>query len=94
MKHAILQFLISLDQAANTFISLFFPPAWKGSWADETLSCRTYRAWKDGKVLGKFWMPVIDFLFAWQPLPEGAIGHCHGAYLKEMSRYNHPPEMR
>ena len=37
--------------------------------------------WRDGKPWGRFWMPVIDFLFAWQKLSPGAIGHCHCAYL-------------
>lgn len=92
--HALTQCAISLDQAANNLLSLFLPGAWSGSWADETLSSRAYRAWRDGKMLGRVFMPVIDFLFRWQTLPEGAIGHCHGAYLKERTRYNMPPEMR
>jgi hypothetical protein len=92
--HALTQLAISLDQAANNLLSLFLPGAWSGSWADETLSSRAYRAWRDGKVLGRVFMPAIDFLFRWQSLPPGAIGHCHGAYLKERTRYNMPPEMR
>jgi hypothetical protein len=50
--------------------------------------------WVKGKVMGKIFMPLIDFLFAWQKQEEGVIGHCHGAYLKESARYNMPPEMR
>lgn len=92
--HVFLQWWIALDQLGNATVSLIFPPSWRGTWADETLSCRTYRAWADKKVLGRFFMPLFDALFFWQEKYPGAIGHCHGAYLKEMERYNMPPEMR
>ena len=89
--HWLRQFGIGpLDQNANVLVTPFH----RGTWADETLSCRAYRAWKDGRRWGRFWMPVIDFLFAWQTLPAGAIGHCHAAYLHERERYNVPPELR
>ena len=88
--HWFVQLFISLDQLANVLIT----PLSGGAWADETLSCRAYRMWRDGKPWGRLMMPVIDFLFAWQSLPEGAIGHCHGAFIKERQKYNHPPEMR
>ena len=93
-RHLLTQTFISLDQTANVLLSWLSPWAWRGAWADETLSCRAYRAWRDGAVVGRVAMPVIDFLFKWQTLPDGAIGHCHGAYLKERDKYNHPPEMR
>lgn len=93
-KHLLTQTAISLDQTANVLLSWLSPWAWRGAWADETLSCRAYRAWRDGAPFGRVAMPVIDFLFKWQKLPDGAIGHCHGAYIKESARYNHPPEMR
>ena len=89
-KHWFLQLFIVVDQLLNVLVT----PLHAGAWADETLSCRAYRMWRDGKPWGRVWMPVIDFLFIWQTLPEGAIGHCHGAYLKERQRYNLPPEMR
>jgi hypothetical protein len=88
--HWFVQLFISLDQLANVLIT----PLSGGAWADETLSCRAYRMWRDGKPWGRIAMPVIDFLFRWQTLPGGAIGHCHAAYLKERQQYNHPPEMR
>ena len=88
--HWFVQLFISLDQLANVLIT----PLSGGVWADETLSCRAYRMWRDGKPWGRIAMPVIDFLFRWQSLPDGAIGHCHGAYIKERQKYNHPPEMR
>jgi len=90
MKHWFLQLFIAVDQLANVLVTPFS----KSAWADETLSCRSYRAWRDGKIMGKIWMPIIDALFFWQKQPPGVIGHCHGAYLKEKARYNMPPEMR
>ena len=90
IKHWLLQLFIACDQLLNVLVT----PLHGGAWADETLSCRAYRMWTEGKPWGRFWMPVIDFLFAWQTMPEGAIGHCHAAYIKEIKRYNFPPEMR
>lgn len=88
--HWFLQLFIALDQLANVLVT----PLHGGVWADETLSCRAYRMWRDGKPWGRLAMPLIDWLFGWQTLPPGAIGHCHGAYIKERQRYNSPPEMR
>ena len=78
-RHLVEQTLISLDQTANVLLSWLSPWAWRGAWADETLSSRACRAWRDRAPFGRVTMPVIDWLFAWQKLPEGAIGHCHGA---------------
>lgn len=89
ISHWLTQFFIAIDQLLNVLITPFSSSVW----ADETLSCRSYRAWKDGKFFG-WTMKVIDLLFFWQKLPEGAIGHCHAAYLHERQRYNLPPEMR
>lgn len=88
--HWFLQLFIACDQLLNVLVTPFS----LGAWADETLSCRAYRMWVKKKPWGLIAMPVIDFLFKWQTLPRGAIGHCHGAYLKERSRYNLPPDMR
>jgi hypothetical protein len=89
-QHWFLQLFISLDQLLNLLVT----PLHGGAWADETLSCRAYRMHRDGKPWGRVWMPVIDALFFWQPLPAGAIGHCHAVYLKERARHDLPPEMR
>lgn len=94
LKHLAIQVFITLDQTLNVLLSILFPWAWRGAWADETLSCRAYRAWRDGAVVGKVAMPVIDLFFKWQKLRHDAIGHCHNAYLNEREKYNHPPEMR
>jgi hypothetical protein len=85
---------ISFDQTINCFLSLFFPKAWAGAWADETLSSRAWRMYSTNKPWGKFWRPIIDALFFWQKQPKGINGHCHGAYVKEKARYNLPVEMR
>lgn len=90
VAHWFTQLFIACDQLLNVLVT----PLHAGVWADETLSCRAYRMWAAGKPWGRFWMPVIDLLFKWQKLPPGAIGHCHGAYLKEQDRYNMPAEFR
>lgn len=84
MKWYIVNLLCALDQFVN---ALF------GGWCDETMSSHAYRLWRDGKPFG-WLMRVYDVLFAWQKLPAGAIGHCHGAYMKERTQYQHPPEQR
>jgi hypothetical protein len=79
------QVLIAVDQVLNALI----PPIFTLSYADETLSARTYRAAKRGKIVGRMAMPVIDLLFFWQ-----GHGHCRNAYIKEVERRNLPPEYR
>jgi hypothetical protein len=79
------QTLLALDQLANALI----PPFFTLSYADETLSARTYRAARRGRIVGRTVMPVIDLMFRWQG-PE----HCRMAYVKEMERRNLPPEYR
>ena len=80
------QVFIGFDQ----FINALIPPI-DGtlSYADETLSARSYRAHRDGKVLGKVFMPLIDMLFFWQ-----GPSHCKNAYIKEFERHNYPDEYR
>lgn len=84
MRWYVVNLLCSVDQLVN---ALF------GGWCDETMSSHAYRLWRDQKPAG-FLMRVYDALFAWQTVPRGAIGHCHGAYLKERQRYQSPPEQR
>lgn len=80
------QVFIALDQLANAL-----PPPFDGTigYADETLSARCYRAHRDGKIMGRVLMPVIDLLFFWQ-----GPGHCKNAYIKEFERKNYPDEYR
>ena len=75
-----IQVAIAIDQLANTLL---------GGTADETLSARAYRAHRDGKMLGRLFMPLIDLLFFWQ-----GAGHCKNAYIKEFERKNYPDEYR
>lgn len=79
------QVFVAVDQVLNALI----PPFITLSWADETLSARTYRAAVRGKIVGKAAMPFINALFFWQ-----GPDHCMHAYLKERSRANLPPEYR
>ena len=80
------QVFIAADQLVNALI-----PPLDGtiSYADETLSARSYRAYRDGKVFGRLFMRPIDLLFFWQ-----GPGHCKNAYIKEFARKNYPDEYR
>ena len=80
------QVFIAVDQLCNALIP---PIDGTLSYADETLSARSYRAHRDGKLFGKITMPVIDLLFFWQ-----GPGHCKDAYIKEFERKNYPEEYR
>lgn len=84
-KHWLYQLFLAVDQLLNVLVT----PLSSGAWADETLSSRAYRMWAKGRIWGRIWMPVIDWLFAWQ-----GPGHCRMAYLKEREGIHLPPEMR
>lgn len=81
-----MQVFLALDQLLNALIP---PIDGTVSYADETLSARSYRAHRDGKIMGKLFMPLIDMLFFWQ-----GPGHCKNAYIKEFERKNYPDEYR
>lgn len=82
MKQYIINVFIGIDQLITTLV---------GGYPDETISSYMYRMDRQGKVLGKFVRPIIDWLFAWQ----GMIGgHCFQAYLYERRRADSPPEFR
>lgn len=80
------QCFIAFDQLVNALIP---PLDGTVSYADETLSARAYRAHRDGKIMGRVLMPVIDLLFFWQ-----GPDHCKNAYIKEFERKNYPEEYR
>lgn len=80
MKTYLMQNLIAFDQQLNTLLN---------GMADETLSARAYRAHRDGKIMGKLFMPMINLLFFWQ-----GPHHCRNAYIMEFNRANHPSEYR
>lgn len=90
LKHNAHQLFVAVDQVANVLVTFFTSPAW----ADETLSSRAWRAWRDGKVMGRIWRPIIDALFFWQKVRVDSTGHCHHAYLNERDRLHAPPETR
>lgn len=54
MLRYILNILIAVDQLINTLI---------GGYPDETLSASAYLGEREGKILPRFFRPVIDFLF-------------------------------
>jgi hypothetical protein len=90
---------IAFDQLVNALI----PPFQSMSYADETLSARTWRAYRDSRVFGKVLMPLFDWMFFWQVtdpeiLEDDGVtpirGHCRRAYWKEVKRRNEPPEYR
>ena len=83
----LVQIFLALDQLANALI-----PPLDGtiSYADETLSARAWRTWRDDQHLGFLRWP-IDALFAWQ---EWDMSHCKRAYEKEKLRLGLPPEYR
>lgn len=81
------QVFLALDQLANVL-----PPPIDGTvgYADETLSARCYRAHRDGKRFGLWFMPPIDWFFGLWQGPD----HCKNAYIKEFERKNYPDEYR
>lgn len=81
-KHWLVQLFIVFDQLLNVLLTPFH----SGAWADETMSARAYRAYSDGRLWGRVWMPVIDFLFFWQ-----GPRHCERAFVKERERMHSPP---
>ncbi len=85
IKHWLHQVVVVLDQAANVLLIPFH----RGSWADETLSSRSYRSWMAGKIWGQISRPMIDFLFSWQ-----SKTHCQDAFNTERNRLHSPPEER
>ena len=66
---------IAVDQTLNAILA--------GS-PDETLSSRAWRAERNGKLFGKFFRPIIDTLFWFEP------NHCMHAYLAELERAQLP----
>lgn len=79
MRWWIFQVLIALDQLFNALLR---------GWADETLSARAWRAYRDNKIFGKIFKPVIDTLLWFDK------NHCFGAYKSEQLRQQLPPEFR
>jgi hypothetical protein len=73
------QFLIAFDQLVNTILF---------GYADETLSARAWRTEQDNKFFGKFFRPLIDTVFFFDP------NHCYMSYLSEIKRKQQPSHYR
>ena len=73
------QVLLGIDQLFNTLT---------GGYADETLSSRVWRLETKGKLSGKIFRPLIDFLFFFQE------EHCYNSFLSEVERRQLPREFR
>ena len=88
---------IAADQLCNALIPPFDGTV---SFAGETLSARSWRAYRDGRIFGKISMPIIDILFFWQPTDPKILradgtpirGHCERAYWREVQSRNEPNE--
>lgn len=79
MKTYLLNYLlnnaVALDQMFNALL---------GGSPDETLSSRAYRTEQQQKLFGRFFRPVIDAVFFFDPL------HCYTSYLAELTRRQLP----
>lgn len=82
MKFWLWQILVALDQLGNAML---------GGWADETLSARAYRADRDGKVLGRIFRPMFDWVF--ERLADEQ-DHCARAHASEVGLSHLPPAYR
>lgn len=85
IRHGLLQLFLVLDQALNVALSPFSLE----TWADETMSSRSYRL--SHRYPYKVYRLIIDVLFYWQ---SWSMGHCQRAYESELKRYQLPPELR
>lgn len=79
MKRRILNLLIALDQLFYVILTLGhgFP--------DETLSSAAYRTESQGKILGRIFRPVIDWIFS--PIESE---HCRKSFDSEIRRLQSP----
>lgn len=76
IKRYVFNNAIALDQMFNALL---------GGSPDETLSSRAYRTEQQNKIFGRFFRPVIDLVFFFDPL------HCYEAYMSELNRRQLPP---
>lgn len=75
----IVQILIGIDQTCNAILL---------GMADETLSSRAYRTEQKGRLFGRIFRPLIDFIMFFD------TGHCRRAYLSEKAKVQLPLELR
>lgn len=79
----ILNLLIAIDQLVYVIVTLGI------GMPDETLSSAAWRTEQQGKILGRFFRPVIDWLF-W-PIQRH---HCYQAFLSERRRDQVPDDLK
>lgn len=78
VKQRILNLLIAFDQFAFCLLTL------GGSMPDETASAAAWRGEQLGHILPRFFRPLIDLLFFFDP------DHCKNAYIAEQRREQSP----
>lgn len=76
MTRYLLHVLIAIDQLVNTLI---------GGYPDETLSASAYLGEREGKIYGRIFRPIIDFLFL--PFQRD---HCRRAFESEYNFSQRP----
>lgn len=79
MKQRLLNVLIALDQLIYVLITLG-----KGS-PDETMSAAAWRTEQDGKIMGRFFRPKLDWLFS-----RLEDDHCRKSFESEVNRKHLP----
>lgn len=82
VNQRIINFLICLDQLIFNIITL------GSSSPDETMSAAAYRLEQDGKLIGKIFRPLIDYMFFFDPK------HCEESYKSEFEKKQLPTEYR
>jgi hypothetical protein len=93
------ELLVAIDQCLNVLVCVI---TMRTGYSDETLSAHCWRSYRDGRIWGRLFMPMIDWLFSWQKLNpvfkdeagNPITGHCRRAYEKEKARDYLPPEYR
>jgi len=81
MKRYLLNVLIAIDQLVNALI---------GGYPDETLSASAYIGEQEGRLLPRFFRPVIDGLFRIL----GETDHCRNAANAERRGVQLPESLR
>ena len=81
IKQRLLNVLIAVDQLVYVLVTF------GAGCPDETLSAAAWRTEQSGRIGGKIFRPIIDFLFS--PLEKN---HCKSAYESEINGKHLPAE--
>ena len=84
MKQRVRNLLISVDQFIYVWISF------GNGLPDETMSSAAWRTEQKGKLFGKIFRPVIDWIFR----RFGEDDHCFKSYMSEKYRTHLPDEFK